>query len=257
MANERLRSAMDRRRATVAQLATTAEVDPKTVSRWLGGRIPHPRHRWAIAKLLHEDQEFLWPGIERRSTEPAASTAEIVSAYPYRSSLPTSTWWDLISRAERQIDLLGYTLYFLPLEHPHLVDTIRAKCEQGCVVRAAVADPSSKHVEDREQEEDLALTLNARIHTTLKYFRPLFACEGFDFRYQDAPLYNSLFRFDDEMLVTPHLYATPGSSAPLLHLRRLGPNGLFARFTAHFDSIWERTTPVADQQSGSARHSRT
>jgi len=209
--------------------------------------VPHPRHRWAIAKFLHEDQEFLWPGVERRSADTTGSTAEIVSAYPYRSKLPTSTWWDLISRSERHIDLLGYTLYFLPLEHPHLIDTLRAKCEQGCVVRAAMADPNSSHVRDRQKEENLALTLNGRIRTTLKYLRPLLGCQNFDLRYQDVPLYNSVFRFDDEMLVTPHLYATPGASAPLLHLRRLGPNGLFSRFAAHFESIWESTTMVEDQ----------
>jgi hypothetical protein len=30
-------------------------------------------------------------------------------------------------------------------------------------------------------------------------------------RYQDVPLYNSVFRFDDEMFVTPHLYGTQGT----------------------------------------------
>jgi hypothetical protein len=28
---------------------------------------------------------------------------------------------------------------------------------------------------------------------------------------RDAPLYSSIFRFDDQMFVTPHLYATPGN----------------------------------------------
>jgi hypothetical protein len=252
MANERLRSAMNRCRATVAALATAAEVDPKTVSRWLGGRVPHPRHRWAVAKYLHEDQEFLWPGAEPRSADSSAASAEVIAAYPYRSSLPTSAWWSLITRAERQIDLLGYTLYFLPMDHPQLVDTFREKCEEGCVIRAAIADPKSRHVADRDKEEDLALTLGVRIQTTLKYLGTLVDCQNFDLRYQDVPLYNSVFRFDDDMLVTPHLYATPGSSAPLLHLRRLGPNGLFSRFSAHFEGIWHDTKPIGNDQSPKA-----
>jgi hypothetical protein len=73
-------------------------------------------------------------------------------------------------------------------------------------------------------------------------------CDGFELRYQDVPLYNSVFRFDDEMLVTPHLFATPGSMAPLLHLRRLGPRGMFARFSEHFDAIWKTTTSIRDDQ---------
>jgi hypothetical protein len=46
------------------------------------------------------------------------------------------------------------------------------------------------------------------------------------------------------MLVTPHLFATPGSSAPLLHLRKIGNNGLFDRFASHFESVWATTKPA-------------
>jgi transcriptional regulator with XRE-family HTH domain len=248
MANERLRAALDRRRASIEAIAVAAEVDPKTVGRWLGGRTPHPRHRWAVAKFLNEDEEFLWPGVQRKSADPSSANAEIVSAYPYRADLPKSTWWELIEGAKRQIDLLGYTLYFLPMDHPHLIETLQEKCANGCKVRAAIAHPDSKYVADRDAEEDLALTLVVRIQTSLKYFAPLLTSENFEMRQQDVPLYNSIFRFDDEMLVTPHLYATPGSSAPLLRLRRLGPNGMFSRFATHFDSIWAQTTPVQHDQ---------
>jgi transcriptional regulator with XRE-family HTH domain len=248
MANERLRAALERRRASIEAVATAAEVDQKTVGRWLGGRTPHPRHRWTVAKFLNEDEEFLWPGAQRKSADVASANAEIVAAYPYRTDMPKSGWWELIERAERQIDLLGYTLYFLPMEHPRLIETLQNKCANGCKVRAVIADPESKYVADRDDEEDLALTLVVRIHTSLKYFAPLWGCENFEMRQQDVPLYNSIFRFDDEMLVTPHLYATPGASAPMLHLRRLGPNGMFSRFAAHFDSIWATTTPVRDDR---------
>jgi hypothetical protein len=245
VANERLRAAMDRRRASITEVATAAEVDPKTVGRWIGGRVPHPRHRWAVAKLLNEDEDFLWPGVNRPA-DPAAVSGEIVASYPYRSNVPTGAWWNLISRAQKRIDLLGYTLYFLPLEHPRLIDALTAKCATGCKVRVVVANPTSRCVADRDAEEDLALTLVVRIKTTLKYFQPLFGCAGFEMRYQDVPLYNSVFRFDNEMFVTPHLFATPGASAPLLHLRRLGPDGMFARFAGHFDAIWATTTPVCE-----------
>jgi hypothetical protein len=40
---------------------------------------------------------------------------------------------------------------------------------------------------------------------------PLRGCDGLELRYQDVPLYDSVFRFDDEMFVTPHLYGTQGT----------------------------------------------
>lgn len=130
----------------------------------------------------------------------ADSGNEIVGIYPYRSQFPVSAWWDLISNATRQIDLLGYTLYFLAMQHPELVEVLKKKCESGCVVRAAIADPTSSHVAYRDAEEDQPITLVVRINSTIKQFTPLLNCENFQIRYQDIPLYNSIFRFDDEML---------------------------------------------------------
>ena len=56
MANERLRTSMTRSAATVEAVASHAEVDPKSVERWLAGRTPHARHRWSVAALLGEDE---------------------------------------------------------------------------------------------------------------------------------------------------------------------------------------------------------
>ncbi|MGH8897716.1 MAG: helix-turn-helix domain-containing protein [Egibacteraceae bacterium] len=60
MANERLRAAMAATHVSVDELARAAEVDPKTVQRWLAGRIPHARHRWAVATRLAEDESYLY-----------------------------------------------------------------------------------------------------------------------------------------------------------------------------------------------------
>ncbi|GAA4215446.1 helix-turn-helix domain-containing protein [Actinocatenispora rupis] len=249
-ANERLRAAMNQAGIGVERLAQAAEVDPKTVYRWLSrGRPPkRPETRRLVAGLLQQDDSWLWPTIGRA---PAAAPvdAEIVAAYTYRSDLPTQRWWDLISRASDRIDLLGYTLYFLALQHPELVETLRSKCEDGCRIRAVIADPDSEHVRYRDAEEGTPLTLVVRINTTLSMLDGLFGCPGFELRFQDTPLYNSIFRFDDQMLVTPHLYATTGAKAPLLHLRKVRPGGLFGQFAGHFDSIWQHATPASVDQS--------
>jgi hypothetical protein len=251
-ANERLRGALTRARKTVGDVARVTGVDQKTVYRWLSNanRVPHPRHRFAVAKLTGDDEEWLWPAASSRTqTIEPARAGEIVAAYPYRSEVPTDLWWELISRATNRIDLLGYTLYFLGLQHSELVPTLQAKCTAGCRVRAAIGHPNSKHVAYRDEEEGTPLTLAVRIRTTLTAWRDILQFPGFELRFQDVPLYNSIFRFDDEMFVTPHLYATIGSQAPLLHLRRLAPGGLFDRFAAHFDGVWEASTPYGDGET--------
>jgi hypothetical protein len=46
------------------------------------------------------------------------------------------------------------------------------------------------------------------------------------------------------MFITPHLYGLHGSMAPLLHIRRLGDNGIFANFAKHFNNVWATTIPI-------------
>jgi predicted DNA-binding transcriptional regulator AlpA len=246
MSNERLRSSMRRAGVTAGELATLTGVDAKTVYRWVSpGRPPLPRHRVLVARRLGDAEEWLWPGTTHHGViGPDGDVgAELVAAYPYRSDAPVSLWWNLITRANRRVDLLGYTLYFLSLQHPELVATLEGKCADGVKIRAAIGDPGSAHVAYRDREECTPLTLVVRIQTTLRTWAPLLGRDGFELRYQDVPLYNSVFRFDDEMLVTPHLFAMQGSHAPLLHLRRLGPGGLFSRFSSHFDAVWSVSTP--------------
>ena len=74
-----------------------------------------------------------------------------------------------------------------------------------------------------------------------RYARPEVAVPPTGLNTNPRPM---VVREADEMLVTPHLYATPGRSAPMLHLRRLGPSGVFSRFSAHFEGIWSDSRPI-------------
>lgn len=246
MGNERLRASMRRVGVTPAELATLTGADIKTVYRWVSpGRPPLPRHRALVARRLGDGEEWLWPdAVPPVATGPDGdASAELVAAYAFRADAPTALWWNLVTRATRQIDLLGYTLYFLSLQHSDLIPTLAAKCDSGVKIRAVIGDPASEHLAYRDREEGTPLTLVIRIQTTLTTWAPLLNLPGFELRYQNMPLYNSIFRFDDEMLVTPHLYATPGSQAPMLHLRKLGAGGLFSRFASHFEAAWNVSTP--------------
>jgi hypothetical protein len=57
-------------------------------------------------------------------------------------------------------------------------------------------------------------------------------------------LYNAIYRFDDEMIVTPYLYRAHGFQHPAFRLRRLGPYGVFASFADQFETIWATATPA-------------
>jgi transcriptional regulator with XRE-family HTH domain len=241
VANVRLRKAMAMASMTVDQMSDHAGVDPKTVQRWLNGRRPHARHRWALAALLREEADYLWPPDPVAAGSGVTCTEEVVAAYAHRAHLSPTDWWRLMERAEKQIDLLGYAMLHLPEQHPDLVPCLKTKGKRGCQIRIALADPTSAEARKRDEEERLDNGLLARIRTASLYFGELTSCDGVDLRHHSTPMYNSIFRFDDHMLVTPHLYGIPGSKAPLFHLRLRGSNGLFANFARHFEAIWQET----------------
>jgi transcriptional regulator with XRE-family HTH domain len=239
MTNERLRGAMAAAHVSVEGAADKLGVDPKTVQRWINGRVPHRRHRWSLAEALREEESYLWPAAEAATIGSDDVTGEVVAAYAHRIDLPLSTWRHLIQHATSRIDILGYAVLFLIEQNPDLVAQLQHKAVRGgCQVRIAVGDPESLHVRERDVEEGMEGGIPARIRSSLRYLRSLMNDPAVEVRVYSAPLYNSIFRFDDQMLVTPHLYATPGHSAPLLHLRRLGPGGIFETFQEHFEGIW-------------------
>lgn len=236
MENKRLLQAMMAAHVGIEEITAVTNVDPKTVQRWLKGRVPHARHRWKVAELLKERDDYLWPP-ENVETS-TVHTSEILAAYAHRSDVPPSAWWHLFQQAQQQIDLLGYAMQFLPEQHAHFIDLLKEKAAKGCKIRVTLADPTCYAVQLRDEEEQLGGTLPARIQATLHHFRSFRHCNGIEIRYHSTNLYNSIFRSDNTMFVTPHLYGLHGSKAPLLYLRSLNSDGLFANFAAHFEAVW-------------------
>jgi hypothetical protein len=240
MANDRLRAALVTARRDVSDIAGVTGVDPKTVYRWLGGRLPHPRHRRAICGLVGESEEFLWPAAAAMPPE-ADMSAEVVGAYAHRADLPAHRWWELLTRAGRQVDLLGYAMLFLPEQHAEFTSCLVEKAAASCRIRIALADPDCAEVLQRDAHEQLDGTLPGRIRTTIGHLRELQDCPNVEIRCHALPLYSATYRFDDEMLVTPYLYGLHGFQHPLLHLRRLAAGGIFANYTQQFETIWNTT----------------
>ena len=243
MSNERLRSAMKAAHVDIDDITKATNVDTKTVQRWLNGRVPHARHRWKIAELLKEQDDFLWSTSDTRATD-ILHTSEVVAAYAHRNEVPPSVWNQLFLKARERIDLLGNSMLFIPEQSSRLVEQLKVKASHGCEIRIAVADPACVAIKMRDEEEQLGGTLPARIQTTLYHFRDIHNFDAIKIRYHSTILYNSLFRYDNDMFITPHLYGLHGSKAPLLHLRCLGPDGIFANFAAHFDAVWATTKPL-------------
>ncbi|GGQ81418.1 DUF5919 domain-containing protein [Streptomyces flaveolus] len=183
---------------------------------------------------------MLWPKIRGVAASP---DREIVATYPYRNACPTALWERLLDDAKRQVTYAGYTNYFIWQEQPRVGERLAAKAAAGCSVRFLVGDPESEVTRRREQIEAVPLTVSTRIRITLDALSRIDG-DGVEARLSDGHIALSVFRFDDEMLVTPHLANLLGHDSPLLHLRRRGGGGLFDRFAEHVEALWSGARPV-------------
>ena len=123
---------------------------------------------------------------------------------------------------------------------------LRNKASHGCRIRVALVDPDAPQAARRDAEERLDGGLLARIRTSLRYFSGLRDCDGAEVHLHRTPMYATVLRFDEEMIVTPHLYGRPGYQSPLLRLRHLAASSIFDTYVTHFDDVWATSTPVQD-----------
>src|SRR5690348_2986473 len=154
MANERLRSAMLERGVTQAALAEAAGVDPKSVERWVAGRTPYRRHRYAVAALLEVDEVYLWPESLTAGQVASASESEIVNIHPHRWAVPSEMWRHIFDTAESEIGVLVYSGLFLS-EDTGAHRILRTKASDGVRIRILLGDPASAHVLHRGVSEGI------------------------------------------------------------------------------------------------------
>ena len=120
--------------------------------------------------------------------------------------------------------MLVFAGLFLPDGYPEIAKLLAAKAEQGTKVRLTLGDPDSDAVRRRGEEEQIGDGLAARVRLGLMYLREAIGAPGVELRFHATTLYNSIYRFDDDMLVNTHVYGAPAAHSPVLHLRRL-PGG--------------------------------
>jgi transcriptional regulator with XRE-family HTH domain len=231
-------------------LAARIGVTHKTVERWLADEdlVPHARNRADAARALGVDEEMIWPKAVKERLK-TGGDVEIVQSYPYRSAAPSTLWASLIEETRNDLFLSGYTNYFLWTLVPAFSHTLQRKVKAGCRVRFLLGDPDGEVTRQREAIEDVALTVSTRIHMTLQELKKLQDLDGLEV-HRSAPedavnhVSLSVFKFDEQALVTPHLARLVGHDSPLMHLRRVNEGGMFDRFSEHAEELWSRSKPV-------------
>ena len=245
MPNERLRAALLERGLTPSALGQELGVDQKTVQRWIAGRVPYRRHRYALASRLRVDETYLWPGALSRDQVAAMSEGEVLAIYPHRSDVPRDVWERLLASAERDIGVLVYAGLFLA-EDAGLQGSLSKKAQSGVRVRMLLGDPDSQQVADRGLDEGIDDAMAAKIRNVLVLYKELRAMPGAEFRLHNTILYNSIYRSDDQLLVNMHMHGVPAARAPAWHLRRMPGAEIAVGYLESFERVWAGAAPIPE-----------
>ena len=106
-----------------------------------------------------------------------------------------------------------------------------------------LGDPQSDAVARRGEEERVGDSLAARIRLSMTFLAPLCEVGGV------TTLYNSIFRFDDDMLVHLHTYGAQAAQSPVMHVRRIAGGRLFPHYLESYERVWEGARPWQIERS--------
>ena len=241
--NEPLRRALLRARLREDDIAARLGVDPKTVRRWLSGRMPYPHNRAAITELVGADEADLWPdagGPLAARTRPE----ELGTVYAHRWAVPREAWVQLFGSAEHEIAILAYSALFLA-EDAGILRILAEKGRAGVTVRMALGDPDGPHAAQRGEEEGIGDAMAAKIRNALMLYRPLGAVQSIEIRLHRTVLYNSIYRADDQLLVNQHTFGIPAAQAPVFCLRDTDGGEMAALYLDSFERVWADASSLA------------
>jgi transcriptional regulator with XRE-family HTH domain len=234
--NESLRQAMLRARVREEDVAARLGVDPKTVRRWLSGRVPYPSSRVALADLVGADEADLWPeagGLLAGRSRPE----ELAAVYPHRWAIPRDVWARFFESAKREIDVLAYSALFLA-EDAGLLGIIADKASRGVRVRIALGEPDCATVARRGQEEGIGDAMAAKVRNALALYRPLMRIDHIEVRLHEAVLYNSIYCADEQLFVNQHTYGIPAARSPVFCYRKSESSKIAAAHVDSFERVW-------------------
>jgi transcriptional regulator with XRE-family HTH domain len=240
--NESLRQAMLRARLRENDVAAHLGVDPKTVRRWLNGRVPYPSSRAALADLVGADEADLWPeagGPLSGQSRPE----ELAAVYPHRWAIPRDVWTRFFESAEHEIGVLAYSALFLA-EDAGLLGIIEAKARNGVRVRFLLGNPDGSSVDVRGKEEGIGDAMAAKVRNALTHYRPLARLENIEIRLHGAVLYNSIYRADEQLIVNQHAYGTPAAHSPTLCFHKSDSGDMTAVYLNSFERLWAIGEPT-------------
>jgi hypothetical protein len=189
--------------------------------------------------MLGLDEADLWPGMSVTRSRPE----EFRAIYPHRDAVPIDVWLAMFNSAEREIDILADSGLFIA-EVPGVLAALADQASAGVRIRICVRDSDAPDVAIDSAAHGSGDTLAPRMCDALARYATLRDCGEVEIRVHRAVLNNSIYRADEQLLVSQRAYGIPARRAPVLYLRRAGSGEMVATYLESFERIWATARPA-------------
>ncbi len=82
------------------------------------------------------------------------------------------------------------------------------------------------------------------IRNALALYRPLNEVENVEIRLHQTVLYSSIYRADNQLLVSQHAYGIAAAQAPVFFLRKSPRGEMAALYSDSFERVWTGARPA-------------
>ena len=122
-------------------------------------------------------------------------------------------------------------------EDTGILRLLAEKGRAGVNIRIVLGDPESSPAipGGGEDIEDVA---PANIRKALTLYRSVAEPENVEIRLHQTVLYNSIYRADDQLFISPHVYGISAAYAQVFFLRNTGDGEMTALYRDSFERVW-------------------
>lgn len=237
--NETLCRALLQSGLTEEDVATRLQVDPKTVRRWLEGRLPYLRYRWALSAMVGLNETDLWPQLRRSGSRPG----EVQAIYPHLGAVPEDVWLHLFGSAERDIGILAEDVQSVA-RYPRLLEVLAAKAVSGVRTRICLTTPIESAVALGPGGTETSFSATCRTREAPATLRRLHELDHVEIRFLGTRVYSVIYLADDQFLISQRAYGIPVNEVPALHLCGTEDSDMAAAYLASFAQAWSSAQPL-------------
>ncbi len=240
--NEPLRRALLRARLREDDVAARLGVDPKTVRRWLNGRIPYANNRAALADLVGADEADLWP-------EAAGPLAARFDPKSWEQSTRTAGLFPAMSghASSNQPSMRSASWPTAPCSSPKMRAfgvSSPIKAVQASRSGLPSATPTAHRWLLVARRKASAMPCPPRSVMRVTLYSSLRDIPNIEIRLHRTVLYNSIYRADDQLLVNQHAYGIHSAHAPVFCLQESERGDMTDMYIASFERVWSAATSI-------------